>query len=155
MRHRSLLFWVGEIAMNSDRTSQDQTDEEEEDYAPELEMGAVDPEFDLEPPIDPPIIPAGRDGAEVPGAIVEDPLDDDEGPSTPNPYSDDEITARVRRLLRSDSATSMLRIDVSTEDGIVTLRGSVQTLDDTDNAAEVASRVDGVVDVIDELEVEL
>jgi osmotically-inducible protein OsmY len=31
----------------------------------------------------------------------------------------------------------------------------VQTLDDTDNAAEVASRVAGVVDVVDELDVEL
>jgi len=69
--------------------------------------------------------------------------------------TDDEITARVQRLLRSDSATNMLPIRVSTEDGVVTLRGLVETLDDTDNAAEVAFRVKGVVDVVDELEVEL
>jgi hyperosmotically inducible protein len=70
------------------------------------------------------------------------------------PLNDDEITAQVQRLLRRDAATSSLRIRVSTVDGIVTLRGVVQTYEDTDNAAEVASRVSSVVDVLDELEVE-
>jgi osmotically-inducible protein OsmY len=125
----------------------------DDDYAPERDMGAVDDDSAFDPPTDPPIVPLGDDGAEVP-EDMDDGDDDDVGQTSRGPITDDEISARVRRLLRSDAATSMLRIHVSTEDGVVTLRGIVQTLDDTDNAAEVASRIDGVIDVLDELEVE-
>ncbi|HWE62254.1 MAG TPA: BON domain-containing protein [Chloroflexota bacterium] len=103
------------------------------------------------PPIDPPVLPRGREGAQVAGAIDEI---DEEYYTADEPMSDDEITARVRRALRMDAATSMLRILVTTEDGVVTLQGTVQTLEDTDNAIEVASRIPNVVDVVDELEVE-
>ncbi len=123
---------------------------EDDDLAPDLELSASDFD-DLDIPIDPPIIPGGRDNARIPAA--EDADDDDRARG--RAVTDDEITARVHRLLRSDSATNMLPIHVSTEDGVVTLRGLVDTLDDTDNAAEVAFRVKGVVDVVDELEVEL
>lgn len=99
----------------------------------------------------PTILPRGTDRAVATGSLDE--LEDgDEEPI--GQYGDDVIAARVRRLLRSDVATSMLRVRVEVEDGLVTLRGMVQTLEDTDNAAEVASRVPGVLDVIDELEVE-
>jgi osmotically-inducible protein OsmY len=115
-----------------------------------------DDDYDLEPlldaPSDSPIISRARNGVE---SQDNEDDDEDEKPPARRPPTDDEISSRVRRLLRTDSATTMLRVHVSTEDGVVTLQGSVQTLDDTDNAAEVASRVDGVLDVIDELEVEL
>jgi hypothetical protein len=125
----------------------------DDDYAPERDMGAVDDDSAFDPPVDPPIVPLGDDGAEVP-EDADDDEDDDLGATKDGPLTDDDISIRVRRLLRGDAATSMLRIAVSTEDGVVTLRGAVQTLDDTDNAAEVASRVEGVVEVIDELDVE-
>jgi hypothetical protein len=134
--------------MNRDNSSEDLM--VDDDDAPERDMSAVDEGSVFDPPSEPPIVPGGDDGAEVP----EDLEDDDVDQTSRGPITDDEITARVRRLLRADAATSMLRIHVSTEDGVVTLRGTVQTLDDTDNAAEVASRVDGVLDVLDELEVE-
>lgn len=125
-------------------------DEELEDQ-PEYAMDAADDEADPGfPPTDPPVIARGRDGAEVASRAS---ALEDEGPSD-GPLTDDEITARVHRLLRSDAATSMLRILITTEDGVVTLRGRVQTLEDTDNAADVAARVPGVADVVDELEVE-
>ena len=124
-----------------------------------MDAGGDNPPGDF--PIDPPIIPGGRDGAIIPGAgdgFEDDDGDDDEDEDDVGPLeamADDEISARVRRLLRTDAATSMLRIHVTTEDGVVTLRGLVQTLEDTDNAAEVASRAPNVVDVVDELEVEV
>jgi hypothetical protein len=124
-------------------------DDVDEDIA-ELDLSAGDLD-ELEIPIDPPIVPGGRDNARIPAAEGAD----DDTSARSRPITDDEISARVHRLLRSDSATSMLRIHVSTEDGVVTLTGSVETLDDTDNAAEVAFRVKGVVDVVDELEVDL
>lgn len=133
-------------------------DSEELEDEPERAMDAADDLPPDVPPIDPPILPEGPDDAEVAGAIDDDEdeeLDEDDDDDVADAaLGDDEITAHVRRLLRTDSATSMLRIHVSTVDGVVTLRGRVQTLEDTDNAAEVASRVPYVVDVVDELEVE-
>lgn len=117
--------------------------------APERAMNAADGDSPWLAPIDPPILPRGTDRAVVPGAM--DDFEEDEPDEAPG---DDVIGARVRRLLRTDSATSMLRIKVTVEDGVVTLRGLVQTLEDTDNAAEVASRAPGVIDVLDELDVE-
>jgi osmotically-inducible protein OsmY len=43
---------------------------------------------------------------------------------------------------------------VETVDGVVYLRGTVPGLEDTDLAAEVAARVPGVVDVVDEMTVQ-
>jgi osmotically-inducible protein OsmY len=67
---------------------------------------------------------------------------------------DDEITAHVKDLLRIDAATSTLDLDVETVDGVVYLRGTVPGFEDTDVAAEVAARVPGVVDVVDEMTVQ-
>jgi hypothetical protein len=120
------------------------------DDVPELAISATEGDPAWLARADPPILPRGTDRAVVPGAM-DDLEEEDEPDEVP---SDDMIAARVRRLLRSDSATSMLRIQVSVEDGVVTLQGLVQTLEDTDNAAEVASRVAGVIDVVDELDVE-
>jgi hypothetical protein len=140
--------------MLEDERLQDIEELEEEDVfsdQPEREMNAADDDPDpFDPPVDPPVVPGGREGAEISGAVDE--LDEEEFEGAP--LNDDEITAQVLRLLRRDAATSSLRIHVSTVDGIVTMRGVVQTYEDTDNAAEVVWRVSGVVDVLDELEVE-
>src|SRR5262249_34561230 len=127
-------------------------DEEDLEDQSELAMDSAETGSPWVAPTDPPILPGGRDNAEVAGSLGG--LDDDDDDVLQHALTDDEISMRGRRLLRSDAATSMLRIAVSTEDGVVTLHGVVQTLEDTDNAAEVASRVPGVVEVIDELEVE-
>ena len=128
-------------------------DDEGLEDEPERAMGAASEHNppDL-PPIDPPVTRRGRDDARIAGAVDE--IDEDWYDDEDAPLSDDEISARVRRALRMDSATRMLHILVSTHDGVVTLRGRVQTLEDTDNAMDVASRVPTVVDVIDEIDVE-
>ncbi|MDQ3701580.1 MAG: BON domain-containing protein [Chloroflexota bacterium] len=68
-------------------------------------------------------------------------------------YGDEAIADAVRRELREDAATTDLRIDVSVRTGIVHLRGEVRDVDDTENAEEVASRVPGVKNVVEELRV--
>jgi osmotically-inducible protein OsmY len=68
-------------------------------------------------------------------------------------YGDEAIADAVRRELREDAATTDLRIDVLVRNGIVHLRGVVQDVDDTENAEEVASRVPGVREVVEELSV--
>ncbi len=102
-------------------------------------------------PTDPPVVPGGRDTIEVAQGFAGTSEGAEDRAGTPG---DDEITERVRDLLRTDAATSSLNLHVNTVDGVVYLRGQVQSLDDTDLAADVASRIPGVVDVVDEMRVE-
>ena len=67
---------------------------------------------------------------------------------------DEAIAETIRRELREDAATTDLDVSVSVERGVVWLRGTVPSLDDDENVEEVAFRVEGVVDVMDKLEIE-
>jgi osmotically-inducible protein OsmY len=66
---------------------------------------------------------------------------------------DEGIADAIRLELGEDAATAGLPVRVTVRRGIVRLSGVVETLDDADNAAEVASRVPGVVEVREELDV--
>ncbi|HUQ41736.1 MAG TPA: BON domain-containing protein [Candidatus Limnocylindrales bacterium] len=66
---------------------------------------------------------------------------------------DEALATRIRHDLRADAATSELALEVAVEEGVVTLRGVVSDMQDSDNALEVAGRLPGVVDVVDELEI--
>lgn len=66
---------------------------------------------------------------------------------------DEAIADAVRDALRTDATTTDLQIRVAVRDGIVHLRGTVADLDDAENAEAVTRRVEGIVDVIEELEV--
>lgn len=102
-------------------------------------------------PIDPPVLPGGRDNIEVAQGFASSSEGEEQRAGTPG---DDAITERVSHLLRGDAATTGLELAVETIDGVVYLRGTVQSLDDTDMAAEVAGRVPGVVEVVDEMTVQ-
>jgi hypothetical protein len=110
------------------------------------------------PPTDPPIVPsADPQGAEIAAGFGSSALDE---PFDADHHSEvlpaeDEVTARVREALLADAATSGFAEDlqIDTVGGRVYLRGIVDDVEDTDNAAAVAAEVEGVVDVIDELEV--
>jgi osmotically-inducible protein OsmY len=68
--------------------------------------------------------------------------------------SDAWLTARVAASLRFDRTVDAERIDVSTQDGVVTLSGQVPTAADKAEAAVVAAAIDGVKRVEDVLGVE-
>ena len=59
----------------------------------------------------------------------------------------------MRRELAEDSATADLSIFVAVRNGVAHLRGQVADLDDADNAEEVAARVPGIREVVEELDV--
>ena len=59
----------------------------------------------------------------------------------------------MRRELLEDAATTDLRVEVEVRDGVVRLRGTVQDVVDAENAEEVAARVPGVDEVLEELRV--
>jgi hyperosmotically inducible protein len=63
-------------------------------------------------------------------------------------YVDDSLlTAKVKAALLKDSATSVFAVSVETHKGIVLLSGFVDNESQARRAAEIASRVEGVVDV--------
>jgi osmotically-inducible protein OsmY len=102
----------------------------------------------------PPIDPVGTT-REVIGGFETSSMDD--VPVARSEYgglSDDSIADAIRRELREDSATSDLDIQVHVRDGMVHLRGKVMTIDDAENAEAVASRVPGVKEVRELLDVE-
>jgi osmotically-inducible protein OsmY len=67
---------------------------------------------------------------------------------------DEALADAIARELREDSLTIGLDIHVRVRNGIARLRGRVSLLLDAENAEEVASRVPGVRDVIEELDVD-
>jgi hypothetical protein len=112
------------------------------------------------PPVDPPVIPSAdgdpRDleiaaGFGVTGS--DEPIDDDH--RAEELTDEEDMTARVRDALRADAATSRYadELVIGTLGGVVVLRGEVDDIEDSDNAVDVAGRVSGVTDVIDELDV--
>ncbi len=81
----------------------------------------------------------------------------DQSPSEP-PFSsiargDEEIADDVRRELAEDGQTTDLSVGVTVRNGIVYLRGTVASLEDAEAAEGVAARVDGVVEVQEDLNV--
>ncbi|HJZ49261.1 MAG TPA: BON domain-containing protein [Roseiflexaceae bacterium] len=120
-------------------------------------MEAIEEGFTYIPPVDPPVIPGGYDNAEVASGLGVSALDEpyDENHHSTFSSADDEMSARVREALRADSVTNQYadRIQIETVGGVVTLRGEVADLVDSDNLLAVAEYVDGVEEVVDELRV--
>ena len=68
-------------------------------------------------------------------------------------YGDEALTEAIRNELREDSLTTELEIHVHVRNGVAYLRGRVADVDEAEAAEEVARRVPGVEDVIEDLEV--
>ncbi len=113
------------------------------------------------PPIDPVVEPvrpsaANVEGMEVRGGFASDRLENPQEASrepTRMKFNDDEIAENVENALRNDAYTNDLDIEIEVVDGVVYLRGRVNSIEDVEQAEEVAGSVEGVVDVEDELEV--
>ena len=120
-------------------------------------MEAVEEGYTYVPPIDPPVVPGGYQNAEVASGLgvssLDEPYDDDHHNSFLP--ADDEVSARVREALRADSSTTQYadRVAIEARRGVVTLRGMVDDLVDSDNLLAVAEFVEGVEEVVDELQV--
>jgi osmotically-inducible protein OsmY len=103
----------------------------------------------------PPIDPTRSRDNEVLGGFSTSAMDEvDVERSSDGTLGNIAIEEAVLRELREDSATNGLEIEVTVRRGIARLRGVVNDVIDVENATEVASRVPGVIDVLDELEVQ-
>jgi osmotically-inducible protein OsmY len=111
------------------------------------------------PPVDPPVVAnADAEGGITVAAgfgstALDEPFDADHHGTALS--ADDEVSARVREALLADSRTSRLAnlVGIDTEAGVVTIRGTVEDIDDGDLLAEVATEVSGVTEVRDETEI--
>jgi osmotically-inducible protein OsmY len=140
----------------------DFTDQELETSATEMAgeaRAADDPDPDGEtvffPPTDPVMTVDDRNEVQVLGGFAPTSMDETEAePSALDGRPGDEAIAdAIRRELREDALTTDLRIQVTVRDGVARLRGAVPSLDDAESAEEVAGRVPGVREVIEELDV--
>lgn len=137
------------------------TDELEADFTGDI--GTTDPQVSAAegipymPPTDPVVgidpAPGGDGELEVIGGFQATSLDDPTATGGLTLPADDDLSAAVLRALRADALTTDLVIQTDTRAGVVTIRGTVETLDDAENAEAVARDVEGVVDVNEELTV--
>lgn len=68
--------------------------------------------------------------------------------------SDATITAKVQGKLTGDKLSNFSRIDVDTEQSVVTLNGVVHTIEEKTRAAELAREVSGVTKVNNNLQIQ-
>ena len=121
-----------------------------------LDAGGVDLDEEQDtaysPPIDPVITTDQHGNARVLGGFSSSSMESIEVErSSDGTLGDEAIAEAILRELREDATTTALRVDVQVREGVVRLRGSVADVIDSQNAEEVAARVPGVVEVVDEL----
>ncbi|HEU4430462.1 MAG TPA: BON domain-containing protein [Myxococcota bacterium] len=78
---------------------------------------------------------------------------DDLSDGSGNGFSDGWITTKAKLSLMADPGISPMRVNVDTEDGVVTLFGTVATAADRARAAHEVKKIDGVKAVENELQV--
>jgi hyperosmotically inducible protein len=76
------------------------------------------------------------------------------GRTTGQNIDDANTTAAVKTQLARDKASSLTRIDVDTNAGVVSLNGTVETSEQRERAAQIARGVSGVKQVINNLQVQ-
>jgi hyperosmotically inducible periplasmic protein len=64
------------------------------------------------------------------------------------------ITASVKSSLVADKVSNLTRVDVDTTNGVVSLNGVVDSPEQKSRAQQLASRVDGVRNVVNNLQVQ-
>lgn len=100
------------------------------------------------PPTDPPVLPGGREAIHMATGFGTSP--EEEASFEPAPRGDEDIHDEALLILRQDSETSTLPLDVTVEDGVVHLTGAVPSTMEAERAADLLSYVQGVVEVVDD-----
>ena len=124
-------------------------------YVTSDQVPAVEPDPTYFAPTDP-VIGVGDEGEVTvlggwsPDSMSDQPVDASTLDDRPG---DEALADAITRELHEDATTTQLAIEVRVDRGVARLRGRVSDLSDAENAESVASRVPGVRDVIEELDV--
>ena len=103
-----------------------------------------------------PVIGVGQEGeVEVRGGWTPTAMTSEEVPASAedNQAGGEALADAITRELREDATTAELSLEVAVDQGVAYLRGTVADLIDAENAEEIAGRVLGVREVIDEMNV--
>ena len=89
----------------------------------------------------------------APQPIIPAPAPEAKAPEAPKPDPNKELAARVKRALEGEAKIQAAGIDVTAADGKVTLWGTAATAAERKRAESVASKIDGVRSVDNEIKV--
>ena len=76
------------------------------------------------------------------------------GKTTGQTIDDASITASVQRKLTSDKLSNFVRINVDTDQSVVTLKGTVRSVEEKSRAEDLARQVNGVTKVNNNLSIQ-
>jgi len=93
-----------------------------------------------------------REVAATTGTVEEKPVDNAD--SVKDMTTDAAITYAVKTQFLADPEVSGLKINVDTDDGVVTLRGNVKSMAEADKASAIARQSSGVKSVVNDLRVD-
>lgn len=145
--------WPTTAAEESERPGSEPDELDEVAAFPES-MGTSDPIESVRdaepymPPTDPPVLPGGREGIHTATGFGIS-LEEENYAESP-PRGDEDIYDEALLTLQQDSLTSEYPLDVPIHNGVIRLRGQVQSLSDAEHAQSLLGNIRGVVDVIDE-----
>jgi len=74
-------------------------------------------------------------------------------PEAPKPDPNKELAQRVKRALEGDGKVQAAGIDVTAKDGRVSLWGTAATAGERNRAGQIASKVDGVASVDNQIKI--
>ena len=89
----------------------------------------------------------------APQPIIPAPAPEAKAPEAPKPDPNKELAARVKRALEGEAKIQAAAIDVTAADGKVTLWGTAANAAERKRAESVASKIDGVRSVDNEIKV--
>jgi hyperosmotically inducible periplasmic protein len=102
---------------------------------------------------DPPPAKPAAPAAPAPQAEAPKPAAEAKAPEAPKPDPNKELAQRVKRALEGEAKVQAAAIDVTAAEGRVTLWGTTATAGERNRAGQVASKVDGVKAVDNQLKV--
>jgi BON domain len=91
--------------------------------------------------------------AAAPAAAVPAPAPEAKAPEAPKPDPNKELAQRVKKALEGDAKVQAAAIDVTAQDGRVSLWGTAATPGERSRAADIASKVQGVASVDNQIKV--
>jgi hypothetical protein len=91
--------------------------------------------------------------AAAPAAAVPAPAPEAKAPEAPKPDPNKELAQRVKKALEGDAKVQAAAIDVTAQDGRVSLWGTAANADERSRAADIASKVKGVASVDNQIKV--
>ncbi|HEU4353391.1 MAG TPA: BON domain-containing protein [Burkholderiales bacterium] len=91
--------------------------------------------------------------AAAPAASTPAPSPEAKAPEAPKPDPNKELAQRVKQALQGDAKVQAAAIDVTAKDGRVSLWGTAATAGERSRAGDIASKVDGVASVDNQIKI--